>query len=797
MDNTSRGEILARQALGRNVQEIKDALGQVQVVLGLPDELARTRHGQIGLLAATNILGRLGALAPNLSLDVPSSVAVLPDIPLLAAGEPLGPALLDLARRLVGTAPPGSRRLVDRAKPFDIGLFVGRPTADAKICLTIGADRWLASMRTDGGPEPIDTFDPNPLGVIMAASLGAAEVVKHMWLPVRSSSVAIEPVRGRMTLSAYDLSVNNSKAPNPPMPDQVELGHACVFGLGATGSGCMFVLACLRGLKLSLDMCDFDRIEASNLERLFTSREPQTDVGQFKAAHAKTFFATAAPEISAFPYALRFEQFADLAGARDRLGYVWSCLDSAAARRDLALELPGVVCNAGTDGATWTFSTHEYGRSEHACLRDLYPPPGLHDFNPAKELAERLGLDLPLIERWRQSGQPIDPVQLQAAAAKQADPAKQRMIVAFAGLPFNQAVARICSTMRPHEAAPAATIGFVAIQPSIAMIADLVKRRVYGWKPGPDSPNLFQFDTLRCPDTHRALTIRASTQCLCQTLRYMKAFQTRQEMWQSQIGRTFTTAVPSPQPAVQLMGARRRILMHAPVGRHFLPGGRAPCRPLNPIQAEHEDCHHLPVPEPPVQARPALRGWRGAACRAGAILTGLLAGILHLVAIAALLAALGLFVHWRRAGVIWQPWRVVADAWNSRISLTLFGLHAGLCAGLVAGSILGMGISAAMLRAMMGMIRRVNPALAYNHPRLAARGLEAVFDSTYIPLVWVSVIALWAIIARSAWRGIHELPCCGFILIGFILLFIAMFAASLPTQAIVQVAKRLQKWVLP
>lgn len=102
-----------------------------------------------------------------------------------------------------------------------------------------------------------------------------------------------------------------------------------------------------------------------------------------------------------------------------------------------------------------------------------------------------------------------------------------------------------------------------------------------------------------------------------------------------------------------------------------------------------------------------------------------------------------------------------------------------------------------MLRAMMGMIRRVNPALAYNHPRLAARGLEAVFDSTYIPLVWVSVIALWAIIARSAWRGIHELPCCGFILIGFILLFIAMFAASLPTQAIVQVAKRLQKWVLP
>jgi len=57
MDNTSRGEILARQALGRNVQEIKDALGQVQVVLGLPDELARTRHGQIGLLAATNILG--------------------------------------------------------------------------------------------------------------------------------------------------------------------------------------------------------------------------------------------------------------------------------------------------------------------------------------------------------------------------------------------------------------------------------------------------------------------------------------------------------------------------------------------------------------------------------------------------------------------------------------------------------------------------------------------------------------------------------------------------------------------
>ena len=781
MDNTSRGELLAQQALGRNVRDIKAALAQVRVVLGMPGELARTRHGQIGLLTATNILGRLGALAPSLALDVPPSVAVLPHIPLLAAGQPLGQGLLDLARGLAGAAPPESCRLADNTRCYDLGLFVGRATADAAISLTIGADKWLAAVRTDSAAEPLNTADSNVLGIILAAAWGAAEVVKHLWLPIRSSSVAIEPVHGRMTVSAYDLSIDCPGAPNPPMPDRLELGHACLFGLGATGSGLLFALACLTGLRASLDLVDHDRIEVTNLERLFTAHTPQTDVGQFKAVHAKNFLTSAAKEVATFAYALRFEHFVDR--ARDRLGYVWCCLDSSSARRDLQLELPSIVCNGGTDGARWTLSTHEYGLPEHACLRDLYPPPSLQDLDPAKDLADRLGLDRRWVLQWRQSDQPLDPARLQAAAARRSDPAEKQAILAFGGLRYTQAIAQVCSMMRPHEAAPAATIGFVAIPPSIAMLSDWIKRRLYHWTPGPGDANLFQFDTLRLPAARRALTIRASAQCLCQTPRYKRALQTRQQMRQPTLERMFTAAAPVPQPPAQRIAARRRMMRHAGIGQNAPPPAGGPGR-------------RVPGPGPPLAARPPLRGWRGVVCRIGAFLLGLLAGGVHLATLGALLVLLGLLVQWEKAGETWQPWSVVAIAWNGKMTLPRCLAQLAIYAGLLAGCVAAMLTSAPLFRSAVKLMRLPVPAFGYDRRRLTAHGLAVLYDVTGLAIMGAGVLSLWVAAASLSRDWIKCLPWWGLIVAIYFVLISALVTVAWPTRILTGLAARLQKWVL-
>lgn len=537
----SRAELFIQQCLKDDAERIKAKLSHTTVVIGIPKAVARTRNGQIGLVTATNIITRLGALVPNLYFDVPGQVKVLSGVPLLTPGRSLADSLLELTQALEKLQPGVQVRAhADRASCYTYGLFIGKVTVKTSHTVTVGADRWLAAIRPDCKPERVSCADQNPLGIILAAAMGSAEVIKHMWLPIRSSSVKIEPIERRVVVSAYDLLVNPKRPYNPSMPDSCELLHACMFGLGAIGSACMFILGCLPNLRMSLDLVDMDYIECSNEERLFTSSDPQEDLGKLKVVHAEDFIHQLHDKVNTFIYPMQYEKFVN--ESRERLGYVWCSLDSAKARRDLLLELPSVVCNGGTDASQWMFSLHEYGNWGNACMRDLYAEQRTECFDPAQALAQRLGMTIEQVHRWSLSGQPLDIKTVLATFDREHDPAKQKTLLAMPGLRYDEAVARVCSTMRPNEHVPAATISFVSLTPAVAMVADLVKRRLYGWKPKNEDPNVFLFDALSQPRHSKAMRIRANRGCLCQSERYRAAFKMRQRMREPYLNHMFRSA---------------------------------------------------------------------------------------------------------------------------------------------------------------------------------------------------------------------------------------------------------------
>ncbi|MDP3937451.1 MAG: ThiF family adenylyltransferase, partial [Deltaproteobacteria bacterium] len=323
-------------------------------------------------------------------------------------------------------------------------------------------------------------------------------------------------------------SINEKGPANPSFPESCELGHACAFGLGAIGSACTYVLGCLPKLEISLDLVDMDHISPSNEERLFISAHPKANRNLPKVLAAQRFIKDLHPSVDAFAYIMPFERFVE--AARERLGYVWCCLDSGPLRRTLQTELTSVMVNGGTDLSRWMLSLHEFDRLENACLNDLYPEPRGLGFNPEVELANYLGLPVEVIRHLARSGRIIDPDLIEVVAGRRKDRSITDDVGSYAGLRFDQAVERMCSTMQPDKALPAATISFVSLMPAVFMVADLIKRRVYGWSLPKGGHNVFQFDALRLPDQGTVCNILASRNCLCQSERYSKAYRERQQL---------------------------------------------------------------------------------------------------------------------------------------------------------------------------------------------------------------------------------------------------------------------------
>jgi len=559
----SRAELFVGECFEDDPGRIKAALSSVTVVIGIPKSLAKTRLGQIGLVTATNIVARLGALVPSLFFDVPVDVKVLDGIPLLKSGQSLLESLVGLTRSLAQVQPSVKERCIANKKTrYDYGLFIGKVTLGARQSVTIGANRWLASIRTDGRSERIDVSDKNPLGIALAAAIGSSELVKRMWMELPNTSAKIETIGDRVVVSAFDFTVNPKHPTNPVMRGPCELNHVVLLGCGAIGSAALFTLSCLPDLRMSLDLVDMDFIEPSNEERLFTSSSPKEDLGKLKVVHAQKFMQRSQHDVNTFIYPMAYEKYVD--DSRVRLGYLWVALDSAEARRGLQSELASVMCNGATDGGRWMVSMHEYANPENCCLIDLYSQSDAERFDPVLELSKWSGLNLEEIHNWSHTGGLLGHDIITRAASRQADLSKRRAIYALTGLTYPQVLAGLCSTMRPSPNAPAATISFVSLAPAIALVSDCVKRCLYNWRPKASEPNMVLFDMLGHPNRSRRMRVRAESGCMCQSKLYREAFTTRQNMRRPYLNKMFRSAslASLPEGPKQEMAQRKIRFAH-------------------------------------------------------------------------------------------------------------------------------------------------------------------------------------------------------------------------------------------
>jgi molybdopterin/thiamine biosynthesis adenylyltransferase len=748
----SRAQLFAQQTLGGDPEQIRAGLRGRSIIVGLPDRLAGCRQAQIGLVTVVNVLSRLGALAPNLYLDVSADAVVASGVPLLPTGLPLGVSLLTFMRELTTIQPSQlTRSFASRNGKYDYGLFVGDTTRDASVTITVGADGWLAAVNPDGVTEAV-TDGENPFGILLAATLGSTEIVKHIWLTLGNPHATVEPMRRRTLMSAYDANVNATRKENPELPARCKLGHVCVFGLGAIGSACNYVLGCLPKAEMSIDFVDMDRIEPSNEERLFTSAKPETDIRVPKVVHAQRFISGSHPNVRAFASQMSFERYVET--ARERLGYVWCCLDSATARRTLQTELASVLVNGGTDLSRWMISLHEYDRPENACLRDLYPAPAPRVFDPERELAHQLDVPVERIREIARSRTRLNAAEIQTALRNQKDEASRKAVARYVGMDFDQAVAHMCSTVRPSKALPAATISFVSLMPAVFMVADLVKRRVYGWHLPEGQPNVYQFDCLRLPEHRTACNILAARECLCQSERYRRAFQQRQRLRQKYLNSPFSSP-PSAQ-------ARR-----AP------PHGRGAA--ARPAAVRQPWLVNWPPPEPRSKSK------RFALVSASALL--------WIVALSAHLAGI--------SGIAWlmtscaerepvalsdiRPWRLVVRASNAKVTRSSWLTYTTL-SGLPTVTFLPLVLmTTGVLKPAIASYRRGRGRAAPEPARVQAVA-ERVAGSLFaagLPWVSLGVATLAVINGRALW----SIPgpayaCCLVLLIAVVWLFGMLYACA-------------------
>lgn len=216
------------------------------IALRADPAFASTYQGQVALLTAANLLGRM---TPSLVLDVPALLVVAP---LPWAGCDLRRTLLEQLRasdphtRAVARATSGSEHVLDFGSSGDA---------------IVHASGWNAYVGP--GPSPLTASkDPNPVGAAFAAIAAVAYLF-----------VADLPDRYRPQLF-NTLSWTTIPTPNdaPRLEDLSPLGTLWTVGVGSVGTAILYFLTlCTRAFTTTI--FDHDHVGVENLDRspIFTA----------------------------------------------------------------------------------------------------------------------------------------------------------------------------------------------------------------------------------------------------------------------------------------------------------------------------------------------------------------------------------------------------------------------------------------------------------------------------------------------------------------------------------------------
>ena len=153
----------------------------------------------------------------------------------------------------------GSLRLVRKSSPdllesADAILSVGTQAKPSLPWTVISSNGWVARVSSGTSFLPDDLGQPNPLGALMAASLGVTEVFKRVFDVPQD----IAPLLEKTEFSLFDHTATPTWF-GPPLPSEIAIPDTLLVGAGAIGNGIalLFSQLPLRGRVHIVDKQDY------------------------------------------------------------------------------------------------------------------------------------------------------------------------------------------------------------------------------------------------------------------------------------------------------------------------------------------------------------------------------------------------------------------------------------------------------------------------------------------------------------------------------------------------------------
>lgn len=345
------GSTLTEEALLRRLDQTP-----IAVVLGR--DAAGRLTTQVTALTAVNLLARLFR---RLTIVAPDSVGVDARLPFIEG--PLGPALAGFAGRVHADVRAAAGPAPADALSLHVGDTAGPAGPRDVYCCGAG---WLA--RVADRPVPVTaTADENPVGPLIAAAMGAAEVFKHVFGDVLTRVMHAED----LAFSALTYQVGD-KDPGPPMA-RLRLPETVLVGGGSIGSAFLWGLAHVGRAEGALTVVDPDALELHNPDRAILVLDDAAARGLEKAPWAVEAVRARLPGVAMRPFVGTIRAYVDTLDPDYTLPLAISAVDSIESRRDIQDALPVAILNASTGPTNVEVSRHGALR-EGPCLYCLYLP---------------------------------------------------------------------------------------------------------------------------------------------------------------------------------------------------------------------------------------------------------------------------------------------------------------------------------------------------------------------------------------------------------------------------------------
>jgi len=372
--------VQALQLVGTGIgrEELIRRLDETPIAVVVGRQAAESLATQTTALTAANLLARLFR---RLIVVAPKEVHTHVRLPFIQQGE-FAAALVAFAGRV---HPDVRAELRDEPPAEAAVLHVSDPGAATGpwrvYCAGAG---WLSRVAR----RPLVSLlpaDENPVGPLVAAALGAAEVFKLVLGDVLSGVVPAEDI----AFSSLTYRVGEQEA--GPALGGVHLPDVVLVGAGSIGSAFLWGLAHLPDASGKLTPVDSDRLKRHNLDRAILVLDGVAASEPEKARWARDMMKPWMPKLGVTPFSGAIRQYVDTLPPDYRLPLVISAVDSIESRRDIQDALPERILNASTGPTKIEVSRHGV-LGEGPCLYCLYLPEIL-ERSPLHVAMERTGFE--------------------------------------------------------------------------------------------------------------------------------------------------------------------------------------------------------------------------------------------------------------------------------------------------------------------------------------------------------------------------------------------------------------------